>query len=184
MTRRPPLTVPEAIPNGIRVRLNNLPKKKNIHRDLKEAFKSFSEIINIIPAVMGNKNTRERICKGFAFVDFKSEKEANRFVDIISTEPITFGKVEKQIRCEIMKSSSPNPPSIKAPVHGTKNSNPVTEILLDSYVEDAAFDTFKNVDENGDEFDNVIEEKDESEMEFSEPLKKRRKLEKRGRRRR
>lgn len=110
----------------------------------------------------------------------------DRFVDIISTEPITFGKVEKQIRCEIMKSTSPNPPSIKAPVHGTKNSlpitnpnallpssNPVTETLLDSYVEDAAFDTFKNIDENEDEFvkfDNVIQEK-EKEM-VSEPLKK------------
>ncbi|XP_023762640.1 uncharacterized protein LOC111911089 [Lactuca sativa] len=178
--------VPEAIPNGTRVRLINLPKKKNIHRDLQAAFKPFSGIINIIPAVLGNEKTREPVCKGFAFVDFKSEKEANRFVDIISTEPITFGKVEKQIRCEIMKSTSPNPPSIKAPVHGTKNSlpitnpnallpssNPVTETLLDSYVEDAAFDTFKNIDENEDEFvkfDNVIQEK-EKEM-VSEPLKK------------
>lgn len=72
-------SVPDAIPNGTRVRLINLPKKKNIHRDLQAAFKPFSGIINIIPAVLGNEKTREPVCKGFAFVDFKSEKEANRY---------------------------------------------------------------------------------------------------------
>ncbi|KAL8218938.1 hypothetical protein R6Q57_022311 [Mikania cordata] len=104
---------PEVVQNGIRVRLVNLPKKKNIHRDLRAAFKPFPGIINIIPAVSGNEKTREPVCKGFAFVDFKSEKEANRFVDILSTQPITFGKVQKQIRCEIMKSSSSNQAPVK-----------------------------------------------------------------------
>ncbi|XP_071732453.1 uncharacterized protein [Rutidosis leptorrhynchoides] len=73
----PKQKVPEVPPNGIRVRLINLPKKKNIHRDLQLAFKPFSGIVNIIPAVLGNEKTREPVCKGFAFVDFKSEKEAN-----------------------------------------------------------------------------------------------------------
>lgn len=70
----------EVAPNGIRVRLINLPKKKNIHRDLQAAFKPFTGIINIIPAVSGNEKTREPVCKGFAFVDFKSEKDANRYL--------------------------------------------------------------------------------------------------------
>ncbi|KAL4574123.1 hypothetical protein LXL04_020948 [Taraxacum kok-saghyz] len=217
----PKQKVPEAPPNGVRVRLINLPKKKNIHRDLQAAFKHFSGIINIIPAVLGNEKTREPVCKGFAFVDFKSEKEANRyykqdsfitsnllipkyvywiivrFVDLYSKEPITFGKVQKQIRCEIMKLSSPNPDpaSIKATINRTEKAlpitnpsaiitspNPVTETLFDSYVEDAAFDTVKNGDENDDEFvklDNVIQEKDEPEV-GSEPLKKQVKVGEKG----
>lgn len=56
----------------------NLPKKKNVHRDLKTAFKDVQGIINIIPAVSGNKKTKDPICKGFAFVDFKSEEDAAR----------------------------------------------------------------------------------------------------------
>lgn len=35
--------------------------------------------MNIIPAVSGNKKTKDPICKGFAFVDFKSEEDANRY---------------------------------------------------------------------------------------------------------
>ncbi|KAK6931110.1 hypothetical protein RJ641_002903 [Dillenia turbinata] len=69
---------PEIIPTGIRVCLANLPKKKNIHRDLKLAFDGIPGIVNIIPAVLGNKKTRDPVCKGFAFIDFKSEEDANR----------------------------------------------------------------------------------------------------------
>lgn len=67
------------MPSGIRVRLLNLPKKKNIHRDLKSAFKGVPGIINIIPVVSGNKKTKDPICKGFAFVDFESEDYATRY---------------------------------------------------------------------------------------------------------
>ncbi|KAK2985328.1 hypothetical protein RJ640_029472 [Escallonia rubra] len=101
--------VSEAVPSGVRVRLVNLPKKKNIHRDLQLAFKGVPGILNIIPAVLGNKKTREPICKGIAFVDFKFEDEANRFVEIFSRQSITFGKIQKQIKCEIVDSSSQNP---------------------------------------------------------------------------
>ena len=62
-----------------RVRLGNLPKKKNIHRDLKAAFQGIPGIVDIIPAVSGNKKTRDPICKGFAFVDFKFEEDAARY---------------------------------------------------------------------------------------------------------
>lgn len=68
------------VPNGTRVRLVHLPKKKNIHRDLQAAFKPFSGIVNVIPAVSGNEKTREPVCKGLAYVDFKSEKEAKRYL--------------------------------------------------------------------------------------------------------
>ncbi|KAD2803903.1 hypothetical protein E3N88_37280 [Mikania micrantha] len=135
---------PEVVPNGIRVRLVNLPKKKNIHRDLGAAFKPFPGIINIIPAVSGNEKTREPVCKGFAFVDFKSEKQANRFVDILSTQPITFGKVQKQIRCEIMKSSSSNQAPVK---HRIESPLPVLKapMAVNSKPADAnaAFDMLK-----------------------------------------
>ncbi|KAK3038652.1 hypothetical protein RJ639_027315 [Escallonia herrerae] len=101
--------VSESVPSGVRVRLVNLPKKKNIHRDLQLAFKGVPGILNIIPAVLGNKKTREPICKGIAFVDFKFEDEANRFVEIFSRQSITFGKIQKQIKYEIVDLSSQNP---------------------------------------------------------------------------
>ncbi|KAK2636395.1 hypothetical protein Ddye_031187 [Dipteronia dyeriana] len=97
---------PDVIPSGIRVRLVNLPKKKNIHRDLKSAFEDVRGIINISPAVSGNKKTKDPICKGFAFVDFKSEEDATRFMQVFSTQSISFGKIQKQIKCEMMNSTS------------------------------------------------------------------------------
>ncbi|XP_031258267.1 uncharacterized protein LOC116116311 [Pistacia vera] len=98
----------EVIPSSIRVRLINLPKKKNIHRDLKSAFEGVPGITNISPAVSGNKKTKDPICKGFAFVDFKSEEDATRFVQIFSRQSISFGKIQKQIKCELMNSNSSN----------------------------------------------------------------------------
>ena len=59
------------------VLLANLPKKKNIHRDLRLAFDGVPGIVNIIPAVSGNKKTKDPVCKGFAFVDLKTEDDAN-----------------------------------------------------------------------------------------------------------
>ena len=64
------------------MRVVNLPKKKNINRDLKAAFDGVSGIICISPAVSGNKKTKDPVCKGFAFVDFKLEVDATRFVVI------------------------------------------------------------------------------------------------------
>lgn len=55
-----------------------LPRKKNVHRDLKLAFSGFPNILNISPAVEGNKKTRDPICKGFAFIDFKSDEAAHK----------------------------------------------------------------------------------------------------------
>ncbi|XP_038890170.1 uncharacterized protein LOC120079826 [Benincasa hispida] len=92
----------EIVSTGVRVRIVNLPKKKNIHRDLIVAFKWFPGIINITPAVIGNKKTRDPICKGFAFVDCKSEGDALSLLQAFSGRYLTFGRVQKQIKCEIM----------------------------------------------------------------------------------
>ncbi|XP_022775838.1 uncharacterized protein LOC111317664 [Durio zibethinus] len=69
------IEVAEAVPSGIRVRVVNLPKKKNIHRDLKAAFDGFSGIANISSAVSGDKKTKDPVCRGFAFVHFKREDD-------------------------------------------------------------------------------------------------------------
>ncbi|KAL9995359.1 putative nucleotide-binding alpha-beta plait domain superfamily, RNA-binding domain superfamily [Helianthus debilis subsp. tardiflorus] len=163
----------EVVPSGIRVRLFNLPKKKNIHRDLQAAFKPFTGITHIIPAVSGNQKTRDPVCKGFAFLHFKSHKEANRFVDIVSTQPITFGKVQKQIRCEIMPSVVDRKES-PLPVFSATMAPPVTQTPLDPSleVEQAAFDKLKiGDDDNDNSFGNVVEKKHEAEV-SSESLKK------------
>ncbi|KAL1807240.1 hypothetical protein ACET3Z_030308 [Daucus carota] len=98
--------VPEVVSSGIRVRLVNLPKKKNIIRDLQRAFKGFPGMINISPVVSGSKKTREPICTGIAFIYFKSTDDANRFIQTFSRQSIAFGKIQKQIKLELMDSSS------------------------------------------------------------------------------
>ncbi|XP_010552809.1 PREDICTED: uncharacterized protein LOC104823082 [Tarenaya hassleriana] len=96
----------EDVETGIRVCVSNLPKKKNVHKDLKSAFKGVSGILDIIPSVSGNKKTRDPVCKGFAFVDFRTDTDAVRFVDLFSGQRILFGKVQKQIKCTVLNSSS------------------------------------------------------------------------------
>lgn len=68
------------VQDGVRVRVVNLPKKKNIHRDLQLAFKGVPGVLNIIPSVTGNKKTRDPICKGVAFIYFESKNEAQRYM--------------------------------------------------------------------------------------------------------
>ncbi|XP_062223394.1 uncharacterized protein LOC133922195 isoform X2 [Phragmites australis] len=65
--------------DGVQVRLWNLPKKKNIHKDLKQAFKGFPGLLSINPAVSANKKTRDPICKGFAYLKLESEEAATRY---------------------------------------------------------------------------------------------------------
>lgn len=96
------------VQDGARVRVVNLPKKKNVHRDLQLAFKGVPGVLNIIPTVTGNKKTRDPICKGIAFIYFQSEDEAQRFVQNFSGQSISFGKIQKQIKCNVMNSNSAN----------------------------------------------------------------------------
>lgn len=146
--------VSEVIPSGVRVRLLSLPKKKNVHRDLQAAFKGVPGMINITPAVSGNKKTREPVCKGFAFVDLKSEDDANRFIQIFSTQSITFGKIQKKIKCELTNSFSPN--SVQQSAHATPQSRiPVLEEdlaadfdMVDSSWEETASDESDGPDDD------------------------------------
>lgn len=71
-------TISKDVQDGLRVRLVNLPKKMNIDKDLRVAFKGVPGIANIVPVVTGNKKTRNPICKGLAYIDFKSKDEAQR----------------------------------------------------------------------------------------------------------
>ncbi|KAG6532139.1 hypothetical protein ZIOFF_005977 [Zingiber officinale] len=87
---------------GTRVRIWNLPRKKNIHRDLHHAFRGFPGLVSISPAVIGNEKTREPVCRGFAFVCLASKEAANRFVQAYSRKTLCFGKVEKQIACAVI----------------------------------------------------------------------------------
>jgi hypothetical protein len=64
---------------GIQVRVWNLPKKKNIHKDLKQAFKGFPGLLAINPAVSANKKTRDPICKGFTYLKMESMEVATRY---------------------------------------------------------------------------------------------------------
>ena len=43
------------------------------------AFEGVPGITNISPVNFENKKTRDARCKGFAFVDFKTLKDANRY---------------------------------------------------------------------------------------------------------
>ncbi|XP_039141677.1 uncharacterized protein LOC120278964 [Dioscorea cayenensis subsp. rotundata] len=92
----------DVIPSGIRVRVWNLPRKKNIHRDLQLAFKGFQGILHVSPAVIANQKTRDPVCKGFAFLVLESEHAAKRFVQTYTKQNVTFGKVQKQIMCDIV----------------------------------------------------------------------------------
>ncbi|KAH7660132.1 Nucleotide-binding alpha-beta plait domain-containing protein [Dioscorea alata] len=94
--------VTDVIPSGIRVRVWNLPRKKNIHRDLQLAFQGFRGILHISPAVIANQKTRDPVCKGFAFLVLESEHAAKRFVQTYTKQNVIFGKVQKQVMCDIV----------------------------------------------------------------------------------
>ncbi|KAL6634369.1 hypothetical protein ACP70R_027040 [Stipagrostis hirtigluma subsp. patula] len=99
---------------GVQIRLWNLPKKKNIHKDLKQAFKGFPGLLDINPAVSANKKTRDPICKGFAYLKMESVEAATRFIEIYSRKHVSFGKVQKPISCCIVDAHSSTEPSNKA----------------------------------------------------------------------
>ncbi|CAD6247841.1 unnamed protein product [Miscanthus lutarioriparius] len=105
------VTAADASDDGVQVRVWNLPKKKNIHKDLKQAFKGFRGLLSIDPAVSANKKTRDPICKGFAYLKLESAEAATRFVEIYSHQTVSFGKVQKPISCCIVDKGSSAEPS-------------------------------------------------------------------------
>lgn len=92
--------------DGVHVRIWNLPKKKNIHKDLNLAFKGFPGLVAINPVNSGTKKTRDPICKGFAFLKLESVEAATRFVEVYSSKDVLFGKVQKPIKCCIAEGHS------------------------------------------------------------------------------
>ncbi|KAM0887980.1 hypothetical protein ACQ4PT_028656 [Festuca glaucescens] len=92
--------------DGLHVRIWNLQKKKNIHKDLNLAFKGFPGLVTINPVNSGTKKTRDPICKGFAFLKLESVEAATRFVEVYSSKAVLFGKVQKPIKCCIVEGYS------------------------------------------------------------------------------
>lgn len=153
-TNAPKKTDEKVVPVRNRVRLVNLPKKKNIDRDLKSALQGIPGITNIVPAVTGNKKTRDPICKGFAFVDFKHEQDAIRFVELYTGQTITFGKIQKQIKCELV-----NAQSSSSSLRLSKNLNNALPLL-------ASFEEDSNKDSNMD--DSALASWDETDLDDSD----------------
>ncbi|CAM0944687.1 unnamed protein product [Alopecurus aequalis] len=75
-------TVTDLNKDGVHVRIWNLPKKKNIHKDLNLAFKGFPGLVTINPVNSGTKKTRDPVCKGFAFLKLESVEAATRHNDV------------------------------------------------------------------------------------------------------
>ncbi|XP_073281222.1 uncharacterized protein [Primulina huaijiensis] len=84
----------------------NFPKKMNINKDLQLPLEGVSGIQNIEPVVSGNEKTRDSVCKGLAFIDFKYKDQAERFVEDFSGTSLSIGEVQKQIKCELLNSKS------------------------------------------------------------------------------
>ncbi|CAM8885770.1 unnamed protein product [Rhodiola kirilowii] len=151
--KAPPKASEVVTPAGVRVRLLNLPKKKNIHRDLQLAFKEVPGIISISPAVTGTKKTRDPICKGYGFVYFKSEVHANRFIQIFATANIAFGKIQKQIKCELASPSSKDD-ALDIPMTNTlaKSSLPVLSYHEDetiiAKINNLSYESLKETESN------------------------------------
>ncbi|CAH9086426.1 unnamed protein product [Cuscuta epithymum] len=116
-----------------RVRLINLPKKRNIHRDLNLAFKGFPGIVDIVPLVSGNRKTRDPICKGIALIYFKSEDGAQRFVEAFSGKTIDFGKVQKHIKCETVSGPS-SPKNLQLADESSHDDSDISETDSDGEV--------------------------------------------------
>ncbi|KAK8921205.1 hypothetical protein KSP39_PZI020625 [Platanthera zijinensis] len=94
--------VTDAIKSDNEVRVGNLPKKRNIDRDLWKAFKEFRGINTISPAVTGNKKTRDPVCRGFAFVGFESGDAAYSFVPDFLRKIIPFLMSQIQVTLNVL----------------------------------------------------------------------------------
>ncbi|KAH0919447.1 hypothetical protein HID58_027107 [Brassica napus] len=166
--------------SGFRVRVTNLPKKKNVHRDLKAAFKEVSGVLNIEPAVSGNKKTKDPVCKGFALVDFRSEVDANRFVEQFNGERLSFGKVVKQIKCQVVEVASNQSVSEELrsdtvfeelPFHGLEAVSSVGVVEEDTFVDSWEEESSDDSDKEGDETE--VEEEENLISSSIEPPKER-----------
>ncbi|CAK9200981.1 unnamed protein product [Sphagnum troendelagicum] len=101
-----------APPAGVEVWVGNLPRKKNVDRDLWAALRSVGGLLHVRPIVFAqNEKTREPLCKGYAFLTFKTDGDALDFVAKYHGTNITYGRVEKKLACEVAGSDSPWSPT-------------------------------------------------------------------------
>lgn len=114
----------ELVPSGVNVRIGNLPKKKNIVRDLQAVFKGCPGLLHINPVVSGNKKTRDPVCKGLAFLVFESEDSANRFAMKYNGQSIIFGKIERKITCSLSSPSGVTNPDLMSPAATNMHAMP------------------------------------------------------------
>lgn len=66
-------------PPGVEVWVGNLPRKRKVERDLNSVFKSAPGLLHIRPILdPDNEKTRDPICKGFAFLTFATDDDADK----------------------------------------------------------------------------------------------------------
>ncbi|XP_024537321.1 glutamic acid-rich protein [Selaginella moellendorffii] len=86
---------PEPQVEGIKVKVTHLPRKKNISKDLRLAYKGVPGLLQIRPNELANNKTREPVCKGSAILTFAKESNALRFMEKFKIRKLLFGKLEK-----------------------------------------------------------------------------------------
>eukprot|EP00897_Mesotaenium_endlicherianum_P007998 jgi/Mesen1/7226/ME000372S06472 len=89
------------IPSGFEVWIANMPKKKNVERDLAPALRGTPGLLHVRPCVIGDAKTRDPVCKGFGFLTFATLPDAKRFVERFQGRKIKYGKVEKPLLCQL-----------------------------------------------------------------------------------
>ncbi|KAH7438225.1 hypothetical protein KP509_04G006400 [Ceratopteris richardii] len=99
----------KATVDGIKVWVGDLPKKKNIDRDLWAAFKHVPGLIDISPSVIGNEKTRDPICKGFGIFTFNTIEHAQSFISSFQSQPVSFGRIKKKLSLKLLKVGGAKP---------------------------------------------------------------------------
>eukprot|EP00271_Cylindrocystis_brebissonii_P018637 TRINITY_DN538_c0_g3_i1.p1 TRINITY_DN538_c0_g3~~TRINITY_DN538_c0_g3_i1.p1 ORF type:complete len:618 (+),score=193.40 TRINITY_DN538_c0_g3_i1:29-1882(+) len=103
-------------PAGVQVWVGNLPKKRNVERDLQAQLRNVAGLLHVRPVTSGSGKTREPTCVGFAFLTFSNERQATRFVTAYQGKTLPFGKVEKKLVCQLASShSSPSDENTASP---------------------------------------------------------------------
>ncbi|MCO5609520.1 hypothetical protein L7F22_063748 [Adiantum nelumboides] len=109
--------------DGVKVWVGDLPKKKNIDRDLRSAFRHVPGLLDISPVVQGNEKTRDPICKGFGFLTFDTLDNAKNFISSFQDRQLSFGKVEKKLTFRLVKANNAEAVPSLSSSHGASSSS-------------------------------------------------------------
>eukprot|EP00850_Spirogloea_muscicola_P009526 SM000053S17483 [mRNA] locus=s53:592841:595283:- [translate_table: standard] len=126
--RRPPTSAPQTVagkpaktepppPTGVLVWVGNLPRKRNVDRDLRAALRGVPGLLHIRAVARGSAKTREPECVGYAFFTFADLALASRFVREYNGQVVTFGKVERMLVCQLAESCGDSPVGAEASVN-------------------------------------------------------------------